>query len=136
MNAVSQRWWWRAGLAGVAWVGFLVAGARLDLDPHPGRLLLVIALVAAVAGLLVDSAVDPTPQWHRDHPDRDDWRGHDQRTAYYVRMLESHLTARDSDPALRDRLVRLGEARDVVVDPPVRLSREEIDAWIGRIERR
>ncbi len=131
----SQRWWWRAGLAVVVWVGFLVVGARLDLDPHPGRLLLVIALVAAVAGLLVDSAVDPAPQWHREHAGRDDWRGHDQRTAYYVRMLESHLTARDSDPSLRDRLVRLAEGRDALVTPPVRMSREQIDAWIGRIER-
>lgn len=131
-----QRWWWRAGVVVVGWAGFLVAGARLDLDPHPGRLLLVVALVAAVAGLLVDSAIDPAPQWHREHPGRDDWRGHDQRTAFYVRMLESHLTARDDDPSLRDRLVGLAAAREWVVDPPVRMSREEIDAWIGRIERR
>jgi hypothetical protein len=131
----SQRWWWRTGLVVVAWVGFLVAGARLELDPHPVRLLLVIGLVAAVAGLLVDSAVDPPPQWHREHPDRDDWRGHDQPTAFYVRMLESHLTARDNDPAVRDRLVRLAEARGSLINPPVRMSREEIEAWIGRIER-
>jgi hypothetical protein len=131
----TQRWWWRAVFAVLAWVGLLVAGIRLDLDPHPGRLLLVVALVAAVAGLLVDSALDPPPQWHRDHPGRDDWRGHDQRTAFYVRMLESHLTARDDDPSLRDRLVGLAGARDALVNPPVRMSREEIDAWIGRIER-
>ena len=131
----SQRWWWRAGLVVVGWAGFLVVGARLDLDPHPGRLLLVVALVAAVAGLLVDSAIDPAPQWHREHTDRDDWSGHDQRTAYYVRMLESHLTARDNDPSLRDRVVRLAEGRDALVNPPVRMTREQIDAWIGRIER-
>jgi hypothetical protein len=131
----GQRWWWRAGLAVAGWAGVLFVGSRLDLDPHPGRLLLVIALLAAVAGLLVDSAVDPAPQWHRDHADRDDWRGHDQRTAFYVRMLESHLTARDQDPSLRDRLVRLADARDELINPPVRMTREEIDAWIGRIER-
>ncbi len=130
-----QRWWWRAGLVGVAWAGFLVAGIRLELDPHPGRLLLVVTLVAAVAGMLVDSAIDPAPQWHLEHTDRDDWRGHDSRTAFYVRMLESHLTARDADPALRDRLIRLAEARDAMIEPPTRLSREEIDEWIGRIER-
>ena len=131
----SQRWWWRAGLVVVAWAGCLVAGIRFDLDPHPGRLLLVVALVAAVAGLLVDSAIDPPPQWHLEHTGRDDWRGHDQRTAFYVRMLESHLTARDNDPAVRDRLVRLAEARGALINPPVRMSREEIEAWIGRIER-
>ena len=131
----GRRWWWRAGLAALVWVGFLVGGTRLDLDPHPGRLLLVVALVAAVAGLLVDSAIDPAPQWHREHADRDDWRGHDSRTAFYVRMLESHLTARDNDPSVRDRLVGLADARGGRIEPPVRMTRDEIDAWIGRIER-
>jgi hypothetical protein len=152
------RWWWRAAVAVVIGVAGVAAGDALGLDPHPGRTLLVVALVVALAGLLSDSVVDPPPEWHPGHPGREDWRGHDQRTGFYVRMLESHLTSRSVDAVVRDRLTRLAEQTlrtrhgvgpgtqeatermgpDLVrlaAEPAHRMTREELDRWIGRIER-
>ena len=153
-----NRWWWRAAVAVVLGVACVVAGDLFGLDPHPGRTLLVVFLLVALAGLLADSIVDPPPDWHPEHPVREDWRGHDQRTGFYVRMLESHLTARSGDPVVRDRLVRLAEQTlrtrhglapgtseadvrlgpelaHLAAQPPRRMTREELDHIIGRIER-
>ena len=154
----ARRWWWRAAVAIVTGVVGVFAGDRLGLDPDPGRTLLVVALVVAVAGLLSDSVIDPPPEWRPEHAGLGDWRGHDPRTAFYVRMLEIHLAARLSDPLVRDRLVRLAEqtvrtrhgvtpgtpeAIDrmgpelgrLAAQPPHRMTREELDTWISGIER-
>ena len=154
----GRRWWWRAAIAAAIGAASVVAGDLFGLDPHPGRTLLVVALVVALSGLLVDSVVDQPPEWHPEHPSREDWRGHDPRTGFYVRMLESHLTARSGDPVVRDRLGRLAEQTvrtrhgiapgtpeaagrlgpeltSLAAEPPLRLTREELDHIIGRIER-
>jgi hypothetical protein len=138
--------------------GAVVAGDLFGLDPHPGRTLLVVALVVALSGLLVDSVVDQPPEWHPEHPSREDWRGHDPRTGFYVRMLESHLTARTPDPVVRDRLTQLAdqtlrtrhgiapgspeatgrlgpELIRLAGEQPRLLSRAELDHLLGRIER-
>jgi hypothetical protein len=154
----GRRWWLRVAATLVAWAACLAVGDLFELDPHPGRTLLVVALVVALSGLLLDSVVDPAPPWHPEHTDLEDWRGHDQRTGFYVRMLESHLTARSGDPVVRDRLARLAEQtlrsrRGVAPgtaeaggrmgpelarlagEPARRMTREELDHVIGRIER-
>ncbi|MDQ4055269.1 MAG: hypothetical protein M3237_21585 [Actinomycetota bacterium] len=153
-----HRWWWRAAVAALLGVAGVVAGDLFGLDPHPGRTLLVVVLLVALSGLLADSIVDPPPEWRPEHPVREDWRGHDPRTGFYVRMLESHLTARSGDPVVRDRLVRLAEQTlrtrhgvapgtaeagprlgpelaSLAAQPPSRMTREELDRIIGRIER-
>lgn len=142
----------------VTWVACLVAGWQLALDPDPVRTLLVVALIVALSGLFADSVIDPSPEWHPAHPDREDWRGHDQRTGFHVRMLESHLTAREADAMVRDRLVQLAEQTvrtrhgidprtkaaaelmgpelaHLADQPPRRMSREELAGWLTRIER-
>lgn len=155
---MSSRWRWRAVATVVMWAACLVAGWQLALEPDPVRTLLVVALLVALSGLFADSAIDPAPEWHPAHPEREDWRGHDQRTAFYVRMLESHLTAREPDTIVRDRLVRLAEqtlrtrhgidphtvaASELIgpeiahlaASPPHRMSPGELDGWLTRIER-
>lgn len=154
----ARRWWWRTAAAVGTGSVIVVAGDQFGLDPDPGRTLLFVALVVAVAGLLSDSVVDPPPEWRPEHPGLEDWRGHDPRTAVYVRMLEIHLAARLSDPLVRDRLVRLAEQTvrtrhgvtpgtaeaidrmgpelaGLAMQPPHRMTREELDRWITGIER-
>lgn len=153
----GRRWWWRAGLTLVVFAGLQIGGARFDFDPDPVRLLLVVALVAGLSGLLIDVIPDQTPPWEVDVIHMTVTRGADQRTGFYVRLLESHLKARTPDESVRDRLAgladqtlrlrhgeRLATARgrellgpDVVrvVDGPLRrLSAVEIERVITRIE--
>lgn len=153
----TRRWGWRAGLTLAIFAGLQVGGSRLDLDPDPVRLLLVVALVAGLSGLLLDALPDLTPAWEVDVMHMPLTRGADQRTGFYVRLLDSHLKARTPDELVRDRLATLAEqtlrlrhdetlgtrrARDLlgpavtrVIDaPPRRLSRAEIERCITRIE--
>ena len=71
-------------------------------------------------------------------------RPDDGEESSYSRILQGHLDSRDPGPALRDRLVALARTRDPgLTDPdlrdlaqgPVRrLSPEEIDHYLTRIE--
>lgn len=163
---MSRRawWWWRGIAVLVVAILLLVAALLLDLDPHPGRLALVTLLVGAGVALVLDTVVEPPPRWHTDrHAERrggrarHDWRGYDDRTGFYVRLLEGHLAAREPDPAVRLRLVELTEqtllARhgvppdaaeapallgpDLVAllrAPAAWTTRDDIDRWIERIE--
>ena len=121
------------------------------------RLALVVALVVSASAMLVDATpVQPTV-----------WAGHvepegglgrlDPRTASYLRILESHLSARDVDAALRNRLRELAdqtlrarhhltlddpraeallghELRRVLTEGPTRLDTDQIDRCVTRIE--
>jgi hypothetical protein len=83
--------------------------------------------------------------------------GSDVRLAAYVRLVENHLTARTPDHGLRDRLGALcderlerrrglrrtdpaargllgGDLLRYLEGPPRRLSRDEIDDYLRRIE--
>ncbi|MEJ7831400.1 MAG: hypothetical protein WKF79_00660 [Nocardioides sp.] len=155
--SASRRWGWRAGFTLAIFAGLQVGGARLDFDPDPVRLFLVVALVAGLAGLLVDVIPDETPPWEFDVIHMAVTRGADQRTGFYVRLLESHLKARTPDESVRDRLADLADqtlrlrhderlctarGRELlgpevvrVVDGPLRrLSVIEIERAITRIE--
>ena len=131
----------------------------LALDTHPDvlRLALVVGLVVSGVALLVDSTpvepatwtlpVDPEPGLGRADP----------RTAAYLRVLEGHLSAREPDAALRDRLRGLADQtlrarhdltvddpraedllgpdlRRVLTDPPHRLEPDRIERCVRRIE--
>ena len=155
---MSPRRWWRRLAAGVALFAFLQVGAVLvDFEPDPLRLGLVVALVVATWALVVDALADPGPPWTVEavHPARPP--GQDARTARTLSLLESHVTARAPDGALRDRLATLAELvlrqrhgigrddpaaaallgpelADVLASPPRRLSRPEIERCVQRIE--
>lgn len=156
----GRRWAWRAAAAGGLWVAVLVVTRWLELDPHPVRLLLALTLAVALLGLVLDCLRDAPATWPSSRHGvgvARDWRGHDQRTAFYRSLIESHLTARTPDSGVRDRLVGLAEqtlrARHgesstsradellgpeltrLAQEPPRRLSRDEIERWIERIER-
>lgn len=153
----EQRWWWWV-IAGACFVAAaevlaIVTDTRVD---HV-RLVLVVAVVVAAAGLVVDAAQVEGVRWQV-APERDDQQGSaDPRTASYLRVLESHLTAREPGGALRDRLgdladqaleLRHGLDRDdpaapallgpelvrVLSEPPRRLEIAEIDRCVRRIE--
>jgi hypothetical protein len=126
--------------------------------PDHLRLLLVMSLGFAVVVLLLDALNDDGPGWDDDPVRSMIVPGHDQRLAGYVRMLDSHLTARTPDAALRDRLRALCDerlarrrglsrtdpaARELLghdllqdlADTPRRLSREQISRHLERIEK-
>jgi hypothetical protein len=129
----------------------------VDFEPDALRLALVVALVVVTWALVLDSLADAGPSWEVDaaHPTRPP--GQDPRTARYLSLLESHVTARTPDGALQDRIAALadlalrqrhGLGRDdpaadgllgpdlaaVLAAPPRRLSKAEIDRCVRRIE--
>jgi hypothetical protein len=119
----SRRWWWRLGGGVLAFVGIEAGLAVIHGRADELRLALVIALVVCASGLLVDaSPVQPAV-----------WVGHadpeagltrlDPRTSSYLRIIESHLTAREVDSSLRNRLRELADQtlrarHDLTVDDP------------------
>ncbi len=128
-----------------------------DFAPDHLRLALLVALAVAVTGLLMDSLAESGPVWRVEPMGAGGVTATDPHLASYVRILESHLTARASDTgaarpagglcderlARRHALTRddpaaealLGSAllRDLA-GPPRRLRREEIDGHLRRIE--
>ncbi len=152
-----RRWWWRLAGGLIAFGG--IEGAVLLIDGRADelRLALVVALVVCASALLVDAApVEPAV-----------WTGHvepevglarlDPSTSSYLRILESHLSAREVDGALRNRLRELAdqtlrarhdltiddprskdllghELRRVLDEGPTRLDAERIDRCVKRIE--
>ena len=153
----ERRWWWRVlvGAFFVALTEALALVTRTDVDHL--RLVLVVATIVAAAGLVVDAAQVESVRWHV-APQRADQQGSpDPRTAAYLRILESHATAREPSSALRDRLAELTdhalllrhgltrgdpgavallgpELQGVLTGAPRRLGAEEIDRCLRRIE--
>ena len=152
-----RRWWWR--LAGGLVAFGSIEGAVLLIHGQADelRLALVIALVVCASALLVDAApVEPTV-WTA-HVESEGGLGRlDPRTASYLRILESHLSAREVDGALRSRLRELAdqtlrarhdlalddprsdellghELRRVLDEKPTKLDAERIDRCVRRIE--
>jgi len=152
-----RRWWWRVAGGLIAFGAIEGAVVLMDGRADELRLALVIALVICASALLVDAApVEAAP-----------WSGHvepegglsrlDPRTASYLRILEGHLSAREVDGALRDRLRELADQtlrarHDLAVDDPgaeallghellrvlnerpTRLDAARIDRCVTRIE--
>ena len=152
-----RRWWWRLVAGVLVFAGLDVVFVVVDFEPDPLRLGFVVALVVATWSLLLDALADPGPSWTVEavHPARPP--GQDARTARYLSLLESHLTARTPDGTLQDRLGTLAdlvlrqrhgvgrgdpaapalmgpELTAVLASPPRRLSRPEIARCVQRIE--
>ena len=153
-----MRRWVRRALGAAALVVVLdIVLSVFDFAPNHVRLALLVTLGVAVTGLLSDSVGESGPVWRIEPMGRGGATATDPHLASYVRILESHLTARTADTALRDRLATLcderlsrrhGLTRDdpaaegllgsgllrELAGPPRRLRREEIDGYLRRIE--
>ena len=152
-----SRWARRAAGAAALFLVLDIVLTLFDFAPDHLRLALLVALTVAVAGLVVDSLAESGPAWRIEPMGTGGVTATDPHLASYVRILESHLTARTSDTALRNRLAALcderlarrhaltrddpaaeallgpGLLRDLA-GPARRLRREEIDGHLRRIE--
>jgi hypothetical protein len=153
----GRRWWWRVLLGVLAFATVRAIAFITHTSVDHLRLVLVVAVVVAAAGLVLDAAQVESIRWHVT-PERGDQQGSaDPRTASYLRVLESHLTAREPGSALQDRLNDLAEQvlqlrhdlsrhdpaasallgpelQRVLTEPPRRLGVDEIDRCVRRIE--
>ncbi|HEX5087157.1 MAG TPA: hypothetical protein VFV89_05060 [Nocardioides sp.] len=118
-----RRWWWRVGGGVLAFAGIEVALRVIHGRADELRLALVVALVVCASGLLVDASPVQPAVW-ADHADPEvGLAGLDPRTASYLRIIESHLSAREVDAGLRNRLRQLADQtlrarHDLTVDDP------------------
>lgn len=152
-----RRWWWRLaagliGFGGIEGLTLLIHGEADEL-----RLACVVALVVCAVALLVDATPVEPAVWTQ-HVEPEGGLGRlDPRTASYLRILESHQSAREVDVALRNRLRELAaqtlharhdlalddpgadqllgpELRRVLHEAPTKLSSDQIDRLVTRIE--
>jgi hypothetical protein len=151
------RWARRAAAAAVLAVVLDILLTRFEFAPDHLRLALVVALAVAVIGLLTDALAESGSPWRVEPMGSGRATATDPHLASYVRILESHLTARGADSALRDRLAGLCDERlarrhaltredpaagallgteliSALAGPPRRLRREQIDDYLRRIE--
>lgn len=155
MIARSRRWLVVQGL--VAFGVLEVVFTWVDFEPDALRLGLLVGLCVSVLALVRESLGERGPLWSVSTVRPMSPPGSDVRLAAYVRLIENHLTARTPDRGLRDRLAVLCDDRlerrrglrrtdpdaqallggDLLRDlegPPRRLSRDEIDDYLRRIE--
>ena len=117
----------------------------------------MVALVVCTSALLVDATPVQPAVWDR-HVEREGGLGRlDPRTSAYLRILEGHLTAREVDATLRNRLRELADQtlrarhdltvddpraeailghdlRRVLEERPIRLDLDQLDRCVTRIE--
>ncbi|HET7194623.1 MAG TPA: hypothetical protein VFI99_06485 [Nocardioides sp.] len=152
-----RRWVRRATGAAALVVVLDIVLSVFAFAPDHVRLALLVTLGVAVTGLLSDSVGESGPVWRVEPMSRGGATATDPHLASYVRILESHLTARTADTALRNRLATLCDERlsrrhgltrndpaaeellgpgllRELAGPPRRLRREEIDGYLRRIE--
>lgn len=152
-----RRWSWRAVGAAALFVVLDLVLTRFEFAPDHLRLALVVALAVAITGLLTDSLAQGGSAWSVEPMGSVGTTATDPHLASYVRVIESHLTARGADTALRDRLAALCDERlgrrhaltrdepaaeallgpeliGVLAGPPRRLRKVQIDDYLRRIE--
>jgi hypothetical protein len=106
-----RRWLGRAAFA--ALVIAVISGVTLVEQASP-RLLptaLLVCVLVAIAGLVLDSGGADPPEWSVPASSGVASSGQDAGLAGNLRLLENHLSARDPDPLLRERLTRLTDVR-------------------------
>jgi hypothetical protein len=152
-----RRWWWRRagaliGFGAMEGLTLLIHGQADEL-----RLALVVALVVCALALLVDATPVEPAVWSGRVEQEGGLARLDPRTASYLRILESHLFAREVDVSLRNRLRELTdqtlrarhdltlddpraeellghELRRVLHEAPTPLDPDQIDRCVTRIE--
>ena len=118
-----RRWWVRVAGGLVAFGA--IEGATLAIHGQADelRLALVVALVVCASALLIDATPVEPAVWTM-HTEPEGGLGRlDPRTASYLRILESHLSAREVDSGLQSRLRDLTDQtlrarHDLTVDDP------------------
>jgi hypothetical protein len=152
-----RRWWWRVAVGLIAFVGIEAAVRVTHGQADDLRLGLVVALVVVAAAVLVDAShVAPAAWTTRAEPGAGLSRL-DPRTAAYLRIIESHLSARQADRGLQGRLRELAdqalrarhdltlddpradallgpEVRLMLSEAPRKLHPDEIERCVARIE--
>jgi hypothetical protein len=140
-----------AGFAGLA--GF---AAIEDTSPRVLPTVLYVGAVVAIYGMLVDTGGADPANWSPPGESAIGSTGQDSGLAGNMRLLENHLSARDTDPLLQgrlarmtdDRLSRMGLSRGdpdadrllgptlsaVLAGPPRQLRTAEIEQCIRQIE--
>ncbi|WP_036565797.1 hypothetical protein [Nocardioides halotolerans] len=118
-----RRWWWRLAGGLVAFGGIEAAVLLIHGEADELRLALVVALVVCASALLVDASPVEPAAWSTQVEPEPGLGRLDPRTASYLRVLETHLTARGADGALRHRLRELTDRtlrvrHDLSVDDP------------------
>ncbi len=151
-----NRWVVRALLFASGMVGLTVFAAIEDTRPRVLPTALFVGAGVAIFGLLSDSSGTEPADWAPALEYTSVSSGQDGGLAGNARLLENHLSARDVDPLLRARLLRmtdnrlsrlglsrtdpevvrrLGPTLTAVLDgPPRRLQRAEIEECVRRIE--
>ena len=119
----ARRWWWRGALALLVYAAVMTLGTVLHNDPDPVTVALVVVVLVAAGSVLVDSAQVSTTTWSAVPAPGVSLGRSDPRTAATLRLLEGHLTARQPDGALRNRLRSLAdqvlrERHELGVDDP------------------
>ena len=132
----KRKWWIRLAGGLLAFAGVEAALLVTHGQADELRLALVIGLVVCAAALLVDSTPVEPAVWAVHVEPEGGLARLDPRTASYLRILESHLTARNVDGALRDRLRDLAgqtlRARhDLALDAPQ--AEELLGAELSRV---
>lgn len=153
----ARRWWWRVAVGVLAFATVELVVAVIDARADELRLALVVALGVGGVSLLLDAAGAVPARWSAYVEPEGRLSRLDPRTASYLRVVETHRSAREPDPALRGRLrelsdrtlrarhdlgvadpgagVLLGPELQAVLTGPVRrLSLDEIERCVERIE--
>jgi hypothetical protein len=153
----SRKWWVRLTGGLLAFAAIEAAVLLIHGQADELRLALVVGLVVCASALLVDSAPVESAGWAMPTEPEGGLGRLDPRTASYLRILESHLSAREVDGALRDRLRGLAaqtlrarhdltldspqaeellgaELSRVLTDRPFRLDPDRIERCVRRIE--
>jgi hypothetical protein len=162
MSAGARQWVARLALTFLVWFGVCAVASLFGAHPSYGLVALVVAAVAAVLLLFLDTSgsVDTT-SWRL--PDTDPVRppGEDPRLSLLRRAVDGHLVAREVSGQLHRHLMAVLDQRLVsrygvslradperatdlmgpelarfaaATDPYPRLSVEQIDVLIDRIE--
>jgi hypothetical protein len=150
------RWTVRVLLVAVGIVGVTVFGAVEDTRPRVVPMVLLVGAIVAIYGMLADTGGAEPANWSPPPEYVATSSGQDSGLAGNMRLLENHLSARDVDTLLRDRLARMTDDRlsrlgvsrgdpdvirrlgptltGVLADPPRLLQLPEIEECIRRIE--
>jgi hypothetical protein len=152
-----RRWWWRLAGGLIAFGGIEGFTLLIHGEADEVRLACVVALVVCAVALLIDATHVEPAVW-TSHVEPEGGLGRlDPRTASYLRIIESHQSAREVDVALRNRLRELTERtlharhdltlddpraeellgpdlRRVLHEAPTKLDSDQIDRLVTRIE--
>ena len=115
MRRLSRPGGWQSivGAVLVAVLTWLVL-VLLQFEPDPVRVLLIVALVAAVSHLLGEALGAQEPmvrQWMTDVEESVRPAGQDARLSFLVRVLTQHQVARHPDAHLAECLTELADRR-------------------------